>query len=141
MKSLVVEVPTVVYLPRKTKKDKPFRINLNHTRNAHYHEQNQAKGIFHEIVKDYLEKTKQTDVVFEGQVYVEMKVFKASNRRLDKQNVTSIATKYLYDSLVSLGILPDDNDNIIQDEHIFPTEVDRENPRVVFTFYEYNKKE
>ena len=126
----------MILLPRKTKEPKKFRLNLNYVRNAHYQEQNQAKKLFKEYVKKYLEDSEQIDVKFEKPVDVTAKLYKQSNRRSDKHNFISVSTKYLYDALTELGVLVDDNDSFIKIEVLEETEVDKENPRVSYTFTE-----
>jgi len=135
-KTLKIECPLVILLPRKTKEPKKFRLNLNYVRNAHYQEQNQAKKLFKEYVKKYLEDSEQIDVKFEKPVDVTAKLYKQSNRRSDKHNFISVSTKYLYDALTELGVLVDDNDSFIKIEVLEETEVDKENPRVSYTFTE-----
>lgn len=135
-KVLKLDCPLVVYLPRKTKADKPFRINLNYTRNAHFQESNQAKKLFKEIVEKILIETGQRDIKFTKPVDVTAKLYKQSKRRSDKHNFIAANTKFLYDALTELGILIDDNDEYVKIEVLEETEVDKENPRVSYTFTE-----
>ena len=135
-KVLKLDCPLVVYLPRKTKSDKPFRINLNYTRNAHFQELNQAKKLFKEIVEKILKETGQRDIRFTKPVDVTAKLYKQSNRRSDKHNFIAANTKFLYDALTELGVLVDDNDDYIKIEILEETEVDKNNPRVSYTFKE-----
>lgn len=135
-KVLKIECPLVILLPRKTKEPKKYRLNLNYIRNAHYQEQNQAKKLFKEYVKKYLEGSGQINTKFEKPVDVTAKLYKQSNRRSDKHNFIAVNTKYLYDALTELGILVDDNDNYIKIEVLEETEVDKDNPRVSYIFTE-----
>ena len=135
-KVLQIECPLVILLPRKTKEPKKYRLNLNYTRNAHYQEQNQAKKLFKEYVKRYLEDSGQINIKFEKPVDVTAKLYKQSNRRTDKHNFISVSTKYLYDALTELGVLVDDNDSFIKIEVLEETEVDKENPRILYNFTE-----
>ena len=64
-------------------------------------------------------------------VEVSYKVFKASNRKLDKMNVISITSKYLMDAITEFGCWEDDDDTNIKKEILLPTEVDKNYPRVV----------
>lgn len=135
-KVLKIDCPLVVLLPRKTKEDKKFRLNLNYTRNAHYQEMNQAKVLFKELVKKLLEDSGQIDIKFENPVDVTAKLYKQSRRRSDKHNFISVNTKFLYDALTELGVLVDDNDDYIKIEVLEETEVDKDNPRVSYVFTE-----
>lgn len=135
-KVLKIDCPLVVILPRKTKEGKKFRINLNYTRNAHFQESNQAKKLFKELVKQILIDTKQDQIKFTKPVDVTAKLYKQSRRRSDKHNFIAANTKFLYDALTELGVLIDDNDDYVKIEVLEETEVDKENPRVSYTFTE-----
>lgn len=136
-KVLKIDCPLVVVLPRKTKKEgKKFRVNLNYTRNAHFQEMNQAKILFKEIIRKRLEDSGQINIKFENPVDVTAKLYKQSRRRSDKHNFIAISTKFLYDALTEFGILVDDNDDYVKVEVLEETEVDKDNPRVSYTFTE-----
>ena len=126
IRELVLECPTYVMLPMKTKKDKKISINLNTYRNLHYLVESKAKKLFKEIMRPQLE-----GIEIETPVEVTYKVYKASNRRLDKQNVISITSKYLMDAITEFGCWEDDDDTNIKKEILLPTEVDKNYPRVV----------
>lgn len=140
-KVLTIEHPRYVTIPRKTKEDKKIPINLNTYRNLHYQENNTCKQIARENIRKYLEYTNQEDIKFDGCVSVTFKVYKKTKARLDKSNVFSVATKYFYDALVTLGYLVEDNDDIIKEELLLPTEIDKENPRIVMTITDYGGNE
>lgn len=97
---------------------------------------NQAKVLFKEIVRKTLEDSGQIDIKFENPVDVTAKLYKQSRRRSDKHNFISISTKFLYDALTELGILVDDNDDFVKIEVLEETEVDKNNPRISYTFTE-----
>ena len=124
-----VEAPFAVYLPRKTKADKRYAVNMNTYRNAFHHENAAAKKLYLEIVKSQLEG-KRLKVPFE----VEYQVFKPTKRRLDKMNVIAISSKFLLDALSELGVIPDDNDDYVKTEVLLPTVHDKGNERVVVKF-------
>ncbi len=111
---------------RKTER---IPINLNWYRNAHYREASKVKKEFAFAVCDQL-----IGVEIETPVQVTYKVFKPSNRKLDKMNVASIASKFLLDALSDFGVWDDDNDDNVKTETILPTELDRENPRIEVCF-------
>ena len=136
MKQLKISTPLTIEIPRKTKPPKVFRINLNYTRNAHYQEMNKAKVMFMEIVEQLLIDSGQREITFDKPVTVTAKLYKQSNRRSDKHNFIGANTKFLYDALVNLGVLEDDNDSFIKVETFEETEVDKHNPRIEYTFTE-----
>ena len=123
--------PLFVDLPRKTKKDKRVYLNMNTYRNLHHRINNDAKILYKELLKDQLQ-----DLIVKTPVEVTYKVFKKTNRKLDKLNVVSVVGKFLMDAIVNYGCLPDDSDDYIKAETILPTELCRENPRVEVTIKE-----
>ena len=117
--------PLFVDLPRKTIKDKRVYLNMNTYRNLHHRLNNDAKKMYLEEVRSQLEgKEIQTPVS------IFYKVFKGSNRRLDKMNVVSVVSKFLLDAVTELKCWEDDNDDYVKTETILPTELDRDFPRV-----------
>lgn len=125
--------PFHVMLPRKTKADKKMPINLNAYRNWHPMVESQVKKKYAEIMWPQIQH-----LVFDGEVEITYQVFKPSKRRLDKMNVLSITSKYLLDAISEAGCWEDDNDDIVKDEHLKPTELDRNNPRVEVTIKTLN---
>ena len=123
--------PTFVMLPRKTKADKKFALNLNIYRNTHHAILNQAKKIFNELMREQLEGVKlKTPIIMIFQ-YV-----KGTKRRSDKQNVLSIVEKFLCDSLVNYGCIPDDNDDFILSQVYKPTIYEKNKARVIIEIIE-----
>lgn len=111
--------------PSKTGRGKTYTINLNQYRNWHPMVENSVKKKYSEIMGDQLD-----GIAFGSQITMEYRVFKPTRRRLDKMNVIAITSKYLQDSLVDWGCIPDDNDDFIKDELVKPTEYDKNNGRV-----------
>jgi len=136
VKTLVIERDGFVLLPRKTKEAKKVSLNLNVFRNQFHHEINACKVQVKEETRRYLEETGQGDIRFSSQVEATFQVFKKTKRKMDKGNVYSVVTKYVYDALVELGVIVDDNDDYLKTEVILPTIHDKANPRVVLTFKE-----
>lgn len=130
-----IVVPLHTFVPRKTKEDRKYLLNLNVYRNLQGHENNNVKKAFHEDIKDQLEGVK-----FNNPVEVEFTLFKGSNRRTDKQNFSSVLSKFLYDSMSTCGCWEDDNDDWIKTETLHPTQLDRENPRAEFVFTEIKEE-
>ena len=98
---------------------------MNTYRNLHHRTSNDAKKEYTRVVSEQL-----VNLDIKTPVEITYKVYKASNRRLDKLNVVSVVGKFLMDAIVNYGCIPDDNDDYIKKETILPTELDRVNPRV-----------
>jgi len=116
--------PLFVTLPRKTVKDKRIALNMNTYRNLHHRISNDAKKAYSEALREQLE-----DLSIQTPVEITYKVYKGSNRRLDKMNVISVVSKFLLDAITEYGCWEDDNDIYVKTETILPTELDREKPR------------
>ena len=117
--------PRYLDLPRKTKKDRRVHINLNTYRNLDRFTENQAKVLYKEVMREQIEKLPEL-----GVINATFKVYQGTKIRLDKHNVVAITKKYLFDALVELGKLVDDNDLFIKDELTLPSEYDRGRGRV-----------
>ena len=117
--------PLFVMLPRKTRASKRVSLNMNTYRNLHHRTSNDAKKAYTELVREQL-----IDLDIQTPVEITYKVYKASNRRLDKMNVISVVSKFLLDAITEYGCWEDDNDIYVKTETILPTELDRVNPRV-----------
>lgn len=117
--------PLYVTLSRKTVKDKRVSLNMNTYRNLHHRVNNNAKKVYSEMLREQLE-----GLTINTPVEITYKVYKASNRRLDKMNVVSVVSKFLLDSITEYGCWEDDNDDYVKKETILPTQLDRDNPRV-----------
>ena len=121
----IIISPLFVMLPRKTKAAKRVSLNMNTYRNLHHRTSNDAKKAYTELVREQL-----IDLDIQTPVEITYKVYKASNRRLDKMNVISVVSKFLLDAITEYGCWEDDNDMYVKTETILPTELDRVNPRV-----------
>ena len=117
--------PLFVMLPRKTRASKRVSLNMNTYRNLHHRTSNDAKKAYTKLVSEQL-----IDLDIQTPVEITYKVYKASNRRLDKMNVISVVSKFLLDAITEYGCWEDDNDIYVKTETILPTELDRVNPRV-----------
>lgn len=135
-KVLKLEVPLEVWLPRKTTKDRKVILNLNNYRNWHYLLSNAVKKSYHKKVKNLLDETGQSGVVFINPVDVTFQLFKKTRRISDKGNIDAIHRKFFYDALTELGVWEDDNDDIVKVETMLETVHDKDNPRVEFVITE-----
>lgn len=130
-----IDCPVYIIVPRKTKKDKKYAMNLNAYRNWHYLVSNQIKHSFCEALRGSLSDLNKLD-----RVYITYKYYKASKRRSDKCNVIDIVDKFFLDSLVEYGVIEDDNDDIVIFNHNHRTEIDTENPRVTVKIFTDTKE-
>tara|TARA_R110002124_G_scaffold78713_1_gene210022 strand:- start:2911 stop:3306 length:396 start_codon:yes stop_codon:yes gene_type:complete len=117
--------PLFVMLPRKTKESKRVSLNMNTYRNLHHRTSNDAKKAYTRLISEQL-----INLDIQTPVEITYKVYKGSNRRLDKMNVISVVSKFLLDAITEYGCWEDDNDIYVKTETILPTELDRVNPRV-----------
>lgn len=109
-------------------KNKDFPINLNHYRNAHFQELNNAKIKFGQLVSPLLGSVlcMESCTLF----YV---IFPPSKRECDVSNICSIADKFFSDTLVSCGKIVDDNFKVIPIVSFTIGHVDPVNPRIEVT--------
>lgn len=126
---MFLTLPLSVVIPRKTKADKNFILNLNVYRNTHHMTLNQAKVAYKEKVKFAVE-TCRNPVLGEGPYKFLYTVYPGSKRAFDLGNVLPIIQKFTDDALIELGIITDDNYKIVREiDYRIATE-DKENPRV-----------
>jgi hypothetical protein len=120
----VINLPTKVNMRRK-KKDKFFPINLNAYRNASFHLLDDAKKFFQEDITPQVKSLPKLSQVKITYVY-----FKPTLTMVDLANVCSIADKFFADSLVNLGVIEDDNHDVIADIQFVYGGISKENPRI-----------
>lgn len=128
-------LPLSVTIPRKTKDDKVFTLNLNIYRNCHHFVLNQAKIAWKDIVKQSMPQNMIVDCSPFKFVYT---VFPNSGRKFDLANVLSIVQKFTDDALIEFGVIPDDNYKVIPIIVYKFGKVDKENPRVELEIYPLN---
>ena len=95
---------------KKGDKKKPFRLNLNTYRNSNSYLLGTTKKFYFKEIKEIL---KNTFIPQLNKVEIIYELFLKSKRELDISNVLSIVDKYFCDSIVELGVIPDDNYKII----------------------------
>lgn len=127
-----ITLPLSVTIPRKTKADKVFILNLNIYRNCHHFVLNQAKIAWKEIVK---QSTAGKTIVEPSPFKFVYTVFPNSGRKFDLANVLSIIQKFTDDALIEFGVIPDDNYKVIPIIVYKFGKIDKENPRVELEIY------
>ena len=125
--SMKITLPLSVILPRKTKDDKVFSLNLNVYRNAHHMILNQAKVAYKEIVA--MACTGMSPLLSPPYTF-KYTFFTQNNRACDVGNVLPIVQKFTDDALIELGIIKDDNYKFIRKNVHEWGGVDKERPRV-----------
>lgn len=125
-------LPLTVTIPRKTKDDKVFALNLNVYRNAHHMTLNQAKVAYKsEVMKSMTTAGGRFFPLKLGPgpfrfVYT---IFPSSNRGFDLGNVCSIIQKFTDDALIELGAITDDNFKVVREVDYRFGIVDKVRPR------------
>ena len=132
---MAVILPLSVTLPRKTKADKVFTLNLNIYRNCHHMTLNQAKIAWKGIVA---QSTAGMVNVDSGPFKFVYTVFPATGRKFDLANVLSIVQKFTDDALQEFGFITDDSYKVIPIIVYKFGGVDKEKPRVELEIYPLN---
>jgi hypothetical protein len=126
-----LSAPYSIRIPRKTKKDKQFTLNLNNYRNTHYHVLNQAKVIYKDLMQAQI-----GSLPVLAKVAVRYTIFPRTRQRVDIHNICSIQEKFFMDAVVEFGKLPDDDyTHYIETGYKFGC-VDKQNPRVEIEIYD-----
>ena len=128
-------LPLSVTLPRKTKADKVFTLNLNIYRNCHYMTLNQAKVLWKDIVA---QSTAGKQIVEPSPFKFVYTVYPATGRKFDIANVLSIIDKFTADALQEFGFITDDSYKVIPIIVYKFGGVDKEKPRVELEIYPLN---
>jgi len=131
-------LPLSVVLPRKTKADKIFALNLNIYRNANFHILNQAKVKYRDMVH-VLWHEKCNDITIAPPYRFVYTIYPGSGRKFDLGNVLSIVQKFTEDSLVSIGVIPDDNYKIIKAIDYRFGEINKEFPHVMLEIFHWDE--
>lgn len=118
--------PVWVMIPRKTKENKKFRLNMNAFVNYHRFDLNKCKILYNDLMRPQLADMPQC-VEIENITY---KYFKQSNRKMDRANVLSIVEKFFCDALVYHNKIADDNDLIIKSTTYMTGGINRVEPYV-----------
>ena len=109
---IIERLPLSIIIPRKTKLDKVFHINLNNYRNAHFRVLAQTKILFGERM-DVLYPDGFTPIPFPPPYHFIYTIRFGNQSRYDLLNIGSILDKYLSDYLVDISLLSDDSEKVI----------------------------
>ncbi len=137
-------LPLSVNIPRKTKEDKVFILNLNIYRNSHHFTLNAAKIIWKENLRLALYEgnrpapDKAMDNI-KPPFHFTYTIYQSSGRAFDVSNVCSIIDKFTADALQEFGIIPNDNYKYIPIITYRFGGVDKENPRAELEIREINQ--
>jgi len=122
--------PLKIMLPRKTKADRSFILNLNNYRNTHYHILNQAKYLYKKNMENQIR-----NLPLLRKVAVRFVLFPRTRQLMDTPNVCSVHDKFFMDALVEASKLPDDNYlHYVETGYKFGA-IDPKNPRVDIEIY------
>lgn len=111
-------LPLYVVIPRKTKEDKKFMLNMNTFRNAHHMTMNQAKIEWKGVVAHALDSMDSEDKKYfydmaKPPFIFTYTAFAGDGRKFDLANILPAVQKFTDDALVEIGELKDDNYHII----------------------------
>lgn len=126
--TIAIEIPTQIVLGYNKKgKANKFSLNLNVYRNTHHHILAKAKVVYAEQIA---EKVK---LLPEMQKITKLKytLFTGSRRKVDVMNVCCIVDKFLCDTLVSYGKIPEDNYDFIDNIEFSYGGISKNNPYVL----------
>jgi len=121
-------LPLSVTIPRQTKADKVFNLNLNIYRNSHHFTLNAAKTLWKDVVATSISKSEK-DFTTGNLLSFRYTIYPSSNRKFDVANVCSIIDKFTCDALVEFGVIPDDSYKVISQVIYKIGKTDKENPR------------
>ena len=117
-------ITSPLFIEMGVRKIKRFHLNLNQYRNWHFQVSNNLKIAYKKIVLPQLQ-----DLSFK-KVKLDLTLYKASKRKVDRSNVLCIHEKFFCDAFVEAGCLIDDNDNFLESTHYYTGGIDKINPRV-----------
>lgn len=130
-----IVLPLSVTIPRKTKQDKVFTLNLNIYRNSHHFTLNSAKVLWKDIVATAISKSVK-DFTTGNVLCFWYVIYPSSNRKFDVSNVCSIIDKFTCDALQEFSVIKDDSYRVIPRVVYDFGKVDKENPRCELNIFE-----
>lgn len=100
-------------------KDKFFPLNLNTYRNAHYRILDQSKKTYYEVMYRQLVQI-DAHVLKLQRIKISYQIFAHNKRSFDTMNFACIIDKYFQDTLVKMGIIPNDGYKIVLEISVLP---------------------
>lgn len=135
---LSVVLPLYATIPRKTKKDKKFALDINIYRNLNHFTLNDIKKRIADIVTAQLRANGKV-IPLVCPVKVTVNLWFPNKVSRDVANFAPVAQKFADDAVVKYGYLPDDKvPYIIKTEYNFMG-YDKINPRFEITYETLNK--
>jgi hypothetical protein len=135
-------LPLSVTMPRKTKADRIWILNLNSYRNTHFQTLNKAKAIYSEWIKAFVPFYGDAECFSEHIIDPPYRfvytIFPATGRRFDLANVLPIIQKFTDDSLIELGIISDVSWKVIKAIDYRFGAIDKENPRAELEIFHWD---
>jgi hypothetical protein len=128
-------LPLTLIIPRKTKEDKVFALNLNTYRNTHHMTMNQAKILWVEVVRNAVRGRVLTFLPPYKFTYT---IFPGSARAFDIPNVAPAIEKFTDDALQEIGIIANDNYRVLPGVDYRFGSIDKGNPRCELVISKYD---
>jgi hypothetical protein len=125
---VTLALPLSVTIPRKTKEDKIFALNLNTFRNAHHMTMNQAKVRWKDVVCMAVQEDLGGLIPSPPYLFT-YTVFPSTGRVFDLANVCAAIQKFTDDALQELGVIENDNYKHIRAVRYEFGGIDKERPR------------
>ena len=138
-------LPLSVTMPRKTKADRVWILNLNSYRNTHFQILNKAKALYKIPVEENIIRIgtcipPEPNSCISPPYRFVYTIFPASGRRFDLANVLPIIQKFTDDSLIEMGIIPDDSWKVIKAIDYRFGHIDKEYPRAELEIFHWEEK-
>lgn len=115
--------PIYLTIPRKTKKDKTYSLNLNSYRNRQFHLNNDLKILYKKFIQEQIEWR-----VFKTPIGIAYTLY--WKHKSDLMNVICVVDKFFCDALIEYKCIPDDSVLDLIEIHCKVWGKDRINPRV-----------
>ena len=121
----MIKSPWFLLIPRKRLPPKKYAMSMNNYRNSHHRVNAQAKRIYTQSMEPQLKKLPSFE-----KISLVFTLFPPTKRRLDLDNHGAIHAKYFQDSLVTYGVIKDDDYKFVVEVIFRFGKVCKTNPRV-----------